>query len=207
MTGKADRYYYDNILAAAQCCCDAAGCIEQHLSHYDRQRSEQVMKELHRLGRSAQSRHREIKDALAKSFITPLEREDIVALSRALCDVVQAAVQVAESLYLAEACRISPAAAELACNISGCCRAIKELAAALPHRRKSPRLREHWKSLARLEEQGERLYLRGRAQACRQVSQPPETAARREIFDRLRDCVRVCARAGECFEIAVMKNS
>ena len=58
------------------------------------------MEEVHEIEREADTHRHEITDKLAKAFITPIEREDIIALSHHIDDVTDKIEEVLIRVYI-----------------------------------------------------------------------------------------------------------
>ena len=82
MARKQDAYYFDNFIACAEESCQAASLLRKVLGDFKPQELEKYLEEIHEFEHSADGKKHEMLDRLAKEFIPPIEREDIVELSQ-----------------------------------------------------------------------------------------------------------------------------
>ena len=61
--------------------------MKEILTNFKPEEISKRMEEVHEIEREADTHRHEITDKLAKAFITPIEREDIIALSHHIDDV------------------------------------------------------------------------------------------------------------------------
>ena len=87
MSKKQDDYYFDNFMKCAEYSCKAAYLLKEILTEFQPEEISKKMEEIHEIERQADTQRHEITDKLAKAFITPIEREDIIALSHHIDDV------------------------------------------------------------------------------------------------------------------------
>lgn len=65
----------------AQSFCDAAAYLEQNIKAFNPDTLNASLEQMHIIEHTADLKKHEINKKLAKEFITPIEREDIVALT------------------------------------------------------------------------------------------------------------------------------
>ncbi|MBR6615575.1 MAG: DUF47 domain-containing protein, partial [Lachnospiraceae bacterium] len=53
MASKADRFYFDNFIGAANCCCQAAYYLESCMKNYDYANIKQMLAKMHNLEHDA----------------------------------------------------------------------------------------------------------------------------------------------------------
>ena len=77
MGSKADKFYFNNFLSATECCVEAAKYLEECLNNYNVNKLKEMIVKMHGFEHKADEVHHEMSAALAKAFVTPLDREDI----------------------------------------------------------------------------------------------------------------------------------
>ena len=82
MARKQDAYYFDNFIACAEESCHAASLLRKVLGDFKPQELEKYLEEIHEIENRADGKKHEMLDRLAREFIPPIEREDIVELSQ-----------------------------------------------------------------------------------------------------------------------------
>ena len=100
MSKKQDDYYFDNFMKCAEYSCKAAYLLKEILTEFQPEEISKKMEEIHEIERQADTQRHEITDKLAKAFITPIEREDIIALSHHIDDVTDKIEEVLIRVYI-----------------------------------------------------------------------------------------------------------
>ncbi len=203
---KADRYYYENMVAAADCCCDAAKYMKECLENYDYGRIHEMLDTMHSLEHKADEKKHEMSEALAKAFVTPLDREDIALISQNIDEVADCIEEVIQRLYVDSIKTIMPEAVEFAGKIVDCCELMKQILGELENFKRPKKLHEMNVALSHMEEDCDRLYLK----AAHEATKNPDVLTVifwREIFDHLEKCADACEHVSDCVETVVMKNT
>lgn len=81
MAKKQDVYYFNNFVACAEESCHAAHLLKDVLENFNPDDLTGRLDEMHAIETRADGRKHEAMDRLAKEFIPPIEREDIITLS------------------------------------------------------------------------------------------------------------------------------
>ena len=89
MSKKQDSFYYENFSECVACACQAAHYLEDTLKSFDPQRLHDVLDGLHQVEHAADEKKHELSNVLARAFITPIEREDILLLSQNIDEVTE----------------------------------------------------------------------------------------------------------------------
>ena len=87
MANKADRFFYDNLVASAECSCRAADFLVKCLSEYSSSSIRGMLDTMHELEHEGDTKKHEMTDALARAFVTPIDREDLALISQNIDDV------------------------------------------------------------------------------------------------------------------------
>lgn len=203
---KADRYYYENFVAAADCCCEAAKYLQECLATYDYSRIQEMLENMHALEHKADEKKHEMSAALAKAFVTPLDREDLALISQNIDEVADCIEEVVQRLYVDSIKEVVPQAVEFAGKIVDCCELMKQILVELVNFKKPKKLHEMIIELNHKEEDCDRLYLSAAHEATKNEDLRM-VIFWREIFDRLEKCADACEHVSDCVETVVMKNT
>ena len=84
---KSDRFYFENFTAAADCCGKAAVYLQECLQNYDYANIKEMLEKMHALEHQADGVKHEMTAALAKAFVTPIDREDMALISANIDEV------------------------------------------------------------------------------------------------------------------------
>lgn len=203
---KADRYYYDNLVGAAQCCCEAARYLKECLQDYDYSRIHEMLDNMHGFEHKADEKKHEMSAALARAFVTPLDREDIAQISQNIDEVADCIEEVIQRLYVDSIKTVMPEAVEFADRIVSCCELMKDILGELVNFKKSKKLREMIVQLGHMEEDCDRLYLKASHEATKNTD-VLSVLFWREIFDHLEKCADACEHVSDGVEVVIMKNT
>jgi hypothetical protein len=151
-------------------------------------------------------------DALAKdvlrrlyrTFVTPIDREDIYALSGVLDDVIDDIEASASVLRLYKIERVRPAARELARLITACVEQVNRGLAALEARKA---VSECVQELGRLEAQADAVYLQAVGQLFEEERDPITVLKWKEILDLLEAATDRCKEVATLLEGVVVKHA
>ena len=144
---------------------------------------------------------------LSKAFITPLEREDIMQLIQYIDTVTDAIEDVLMRAYMFNVQSIRDEALDFAKLIVKCCDTMKDAMKEFHNFRKSGSIHESIVEINRLEEEGDKLYMKAVRKLYLGSKDPVELMVWREIFDRLEKCCDACEDVANVVESVIMKNS
>ena len=160
MARKQDAYYFDNFIACAEESCHAASLLRKVLGDFKPQELEKYLEEIHEIENRADGKKHEMLDRLAKEFIPPIEREDIVELSQHIDTVTDKVEDVLMRVYMGNAQEIEPDALEMTDVVIQCCEKVRELLTDFADFRRSKNLKELIIQINALEETSDRLFMR-----------------------------------------------
>ena len=207
MARKQDAYYFDNFIACAEESCHAASLLRKVLGDFKPQELEKYLEEIHEIENRADGKKHEMLDRLAKEFIPPIEREDIVELSQHIDTVTDKVEDVLMRVYMGNAQEIEPDALEMTDVVIQCCEKVRELLTDFADFRRSKNLKELIIQINALEETSDRLFMRSMRQLHTECSDPLHIIVWREIYSYLERCADACEHVADTVESVVMKNS
>ena len=147
----------------------------------------------------------DIIDRLNHTFVTPIDREDILALASALDDIVDYTEEVADYLGLYPIEAPMDQAISLARVLSAACREIGE---AIPLLRGfNPELSEHTVEVNRLENEGDRLTREAVASLFDARIDPMVVIRWKDMFERLEAAIDSTEHVADILYGIVIKNS
>ena len=161
---------------------EAARLLVQTMEQFDRvEENARRMKQLEHEG--DQIMH-EIMARLHRTFITPLDREDIHELAAAMDDVLDFMEEATERLVIYKVGAATPPAKELAAVIAG---QVEEIHRLLPRLRRvrQDEIMKHCIEINRLENDGDRLLREGVAELFENQAPPLEVMKWKEIYELL----------------------
>jgi len=204
---KNDRFYFDNFISAADYCCDAADYLARCLADYDSGSIQEMLDTMHSCEHNADLVRHEMSAALARAFVTPLEREDMAQISSNIDEVADTIEEVLQRFYMDEIREVLPQAVTFANKVSGCCRLMKQVLVELPGFKKPQKLHEMIRELNHMEEECDVLYLESSRELLHLGLEPLQIIAWRDILYRLERCADACEHVADTIETIVMKNT
>ncbi len=204
---KGDRFYFENFAEAAELCCRAAQYLENCLTNYDSGNIKQMLQEMHSIEHEADGKRHEMAAALAKAFVTPLDREDLALISHDIDEVADCIEEVMQRFYVDRIESVFPEAIEFAGHIVESCKLIKGIVQELANFKKPQKLNELIIQLNHREEECDKLYLKATRNLRDHTDDVLTILFWREIYDKLEACADACEHVGDSIETVVMKNT
>ncbi|WP_265446222.1 DUF47 domain-containing protein [Acetivibrio straminisolvens] len=207
MARKKDSYYFDTFVELVDYSCQAANLLNQIMNNYKAEELPEKMKEMHAIEHSGdEARHIMVKK-LAKEFITPIEREDIMALTDAIDNVTDSIEDVVMRMYMYNVKSIRPQAIKMTEIIVKCCNSLKTALSEFINFRKSPDLHQLIIEVNQLEEEGDRLFTEATRDLYCNCNDCKEIAGWDMTFHYLEKCCDACEDVADAIENVIMKNS
>lgn len=207
MARKKNEYYYDTFVELVDYSCQAANLLNDIMNNFDAAKLHEKMEEMHAIEHAGdQARHVMIKK-LVKEFITPIEREDIMALADAIDNVTDSIEDVVMRMYMFNVVNIRERALEMTKIVVKCCNSLKQALAEFHNFRKSKTLHQLIIEVNQLEEEGDRLFTEATRDLYVNCNDFKEVAAWDIAFYYLEKCCDACEDVADAIENVIMKNS
>ena len=207
MASKQDRFYFENFIAAADCSCRAADFLVDCLEHYDAEQLQQMMRDLHAIEHEGDGKKHEMSAALARAFVTPVDREDLAMISANIDDVTDCVEEILEGLYMDQIKTILPGTVDFARRLADCCRLMKAMLSEFPNFKKPAQLHKLIIDLNHAEEECDRIYMEVTMNIRKHCTDVLDVVSWREIYARMENCADACEHVGDCVDMVVMKNT
>ena len=207
MASKADKFYFDNFSEAADQSLQAAQYLVACLNDYHPDNLEEMLTEMHEIEHIGDGKKHEMSAALAKAFVTPVDREDLALISQNLDEVTDAVEEVLQRFYMHDIRTVIPDAIAFANKLVECCVLMKAVLAEFVNFKKPAKLHELIVSLNNVEEECDQLYVNATRNIRTQCTDVLEILAWREIFEKMEHCADAAEHVGDCVETVVMKNT
>lgn len=204
---KSDKFYFDNFRDITALTKKAALYLVECLKNYNTDNLETMLKEMHEFEHNADIKKHEMSEALAKAFVTPVDREDLDMLSHNLDQVADNIEEILQKFYIYNVQNIYPAAITFAENIVKACELLCELMNEFENFKKSKRIKPLIIELNDVEEECDNLYLKSMRELSVESSDVLSTVSWRKIYDSLESCADACEHVSECVGTVIMKNT
>ena len=204
---KGDKFYFENFVSNAEYAKKAASYLVECLENYDADNIGEMLKAMHEIEHSADVKKHEMREALAKAFVTPVDREDLDMLSHQIDDVVDLIEEVLQKFYIYDIRTIDAPAIEFAKRLVKACGILCEIMGEFENFKKSKTLHPLIVTLNDVEEECDELYLSSMRALTKKSEDVLETVSWRKIYESLEACADACENVSECIGSVIMKNT
>jgi predicted phosphate transport protein (TIGR00153 family) len=197
-----DRVYFELFEEAGQNILKAADLLDRMLTTYpDRKELAQDILDLEHEGDRITH---DIIDRLNHTYVTPIDREDILALASALDDIVDYTEEVADYLGLYKIEAPMDQAIKLAHVLK---QAARQIADAIPRLRGFRDISHYTVEINRLENEGDRLTREAVAALFDGGIDPMVVIRWKDLYERLEEAIDATEKVANIMEGIVIKNS
>ena len=207
MALKKDVNYFDTFVELVGYSCQAADLLNRIMNNYNADELEDRMQEMHAIEHSGDEARHIIVKKLAREFITPIEREDIMSMCNAIDTVTDTIEDVLMRMYMYNITYVREYALKMTEVIVKCCNSLKLALNEFYNFRKSRNLHDLIIEINHLEEDGDRLFTKATRDLYVNCQDYKEVAAWDLTFYYLEKCCDACEDVANVIENVIMKNS
>ncbi len=165
---------------------------------------ETKVRDLHAIEHYGDKLTHEIIRHLNETFVTPLDREDILGLASRLDDVTDVAYDVSELVQLYKVRTVRPAALRQAKNLVAACGEVVEMMKNLEGLKE---LEPHWIKIHTLENEGDQIFRDAVGELFAGSNDPVEIIKWKDIHSLLEVALDRCEDVANIVEAIVIKHS
>jgi uncharacterized protein Yka (UPF0111/DUF47 family) len=200
--GPRDRIYFGLFEEAGQNIMRASDLLDQLLSNFPD--SKDLAQEIKACEHEGDRITHDIIDRLNHTFVTPIDREDILALASALDDIVDYTEEVADYLGLYKIEAPMDQAIKLARVLKAACQQVES---AIPRLRGFRDISHYTVEINRLENEGDRITREAVASLFDGGIDPMVVIRWKDLFERLEAAIDATEHVANILEGIVIKNS
>lgn len=204
---RKDSWYFDNLSTCANYAVEAVTMLDKVMRDFNHADLEQNIAEMHKIEQASDDNRHELLDVLVTAFITPIEREDLGALSSNLDDVIDCIEGILHRLYYNNVPEVTPGAMEMVELLVKAVKEMKALIDELPNFKKSKTLHEHVIKINDIESEADEVFIRIMRDLHVECTDPLKVISVREIYMYLEYCVDAVEHVGDLVDATVMQNS
>jgi uncharacterized protein Yka (UPF0111/DUF47 family) len=197
-----DRVYFELFEEAGQNVLQASDLLDRLLATYPD--SKELAQDILVCEQEGDRITHDIIDRLNHTFVTPIDREDILALASALDDIVDYTEEVADYLGLYKIEAPMDQSIKLARVLKAACRQIAE---AVPRLRGFRDISHYTVEINRLENEGDRITREAVASLFDGGIDPMVVIRWKDLFERLEEAIDAAEHVANILEGIVIKNS
>ncbi|HAX24246.1 MAG TPA: DUF47 family protein [Thermomicrobiales bacterium] len=146
----------------------------------------------------------EVVGRISRTFITPMDRDDIHRLIHAFDDVIDATEEAGEIALLCNVEQVTRFAQELTSVLAAIC---KEVATLVPYLRGGDGYRQHIVHAHELENQGDQLWSRAFAALFEGEVDTIDVIKWKEIYETLENAIDACEEVAQIMEEIIYKQA
>ncbi|MGI5898706.1 MAG: DUF47 domain-containing protein [Christensenellales bacterium] len=207
MAKKRNNSYFDDFILMVDLSCRAAEFLQTVLKDYKPENLAESRKIMHEIEHDEDTIKHGMMRRLAKEFVTPIDREDIILLANELDEVTDKIDDILIRMYMYNIKEVRQSALKFADVIVRCCNALQTAIKEFPNFHKSTALMPAIINVNALEEEADAIYIEAVRKVFEEGGNAIEVAAWSELYDRLEDCCDACEHVADSLEMIVMKNS
>lgn len=204
---KGDKFYFENFAESAALSKKAATYLVECLENYDPNEIEMMIHKMHEIEHTADIKKHEMSDALAKAFVTPVDREDLDMLSHNLDQVTDKLEEIMQKFYIYNIQSVEPSVIDFAKNLVRSCELLCDLMNEFENFKRSKKIRNLIIELNDTEEECDKLYLASMRELTGNSTDVLTTISWREIYECFESCADACEHVSECVGTVIMKNT
>jgi len=197
-----DREFFDLFEEATGNLVRAAELLDKMLGDFPERRD--LAREIKSVEHDADRVTHDILHRLNNTFVTPIDREDIIQLASALDDVVDLTEEASDLLVLYKIEAPMDQAQALAGILLDACREIHK---GMPRLRSFETISHFVVEIHRLENEGDRVSREAVASLFETGIDPMVVIRWKDVFDRLEGAIDATERVADVLESVVIKNS
>ncbi|HBE78685.1 MAG TPA: DUF47 domain-containing protein [Firmicutes bacterium] len=200
-----EEIFFDLFVETIETSCKAARMLEDLMFNYcDVTQKIKAIEETEHL--CDQSVHQILKQ-LNKSFITPIDREDIHVLAKELDNITDFIESTAHRFHMLNVKTIHEESKSLAKLIVQCTAELREIMADLKNMKKSTTLQKRIIEVNRLENEGDEIFRSAISRLFASETDPLEVIKWKEIYEYLENTLDACEDVANISEGIIMKNA
>jgi uncharacterized protein len=202
MFGPHDHEYFDLFEEAGRNVLRTAELLDQLLGDFPD--SSELAAEIRECEHEGDRITHTIIHRLNNTFVTPIDREDILALTSSLDDIVDYTEEVADYLGLYKVTAPMVQSLRLARVLRDACHQISE---AVPRLRRFESISRYTVEINRLENEGDRITREAVAWLFDNATDPLVVIRWKDVFERLEAAIDSTERTANILQTIVIKNS
>jgi predicted phosphate transport protein (TIGR00153 family) len=202
---KRNYSYFEQFEKQIQFCEKAAEQLVAMLEDYT---DVQIKAErIHDTEHNADEQLHELMQELNRSFVTPIDREDIVHLANALDDITDAIEDVANLLDVMSIETVKPEAKGMSLLIDEGCKALSELVSEFHLFKSSKKLNDLIIKVNEVEAEGDVLHRSVTKELFKNEKDAVELIKWKQIFDTMEDTLDIIEDVADMIDGLIIKNS
>lgn len=204
---RKDTNYYQLFVELGNYAVEAANLLDRTLDNYDPSKIEEITFECHKIEHTANLKRHDLLEKLAKEFMTPIEREDILQLADEIDDVIDSIEDVFMRLFMYNIQEIKIEAKKLSEAIIRSTTALVNALKEFENFRKSKILKGLLVEVNDMEEKSDEVFMAAVRKLYTEESNPILVLSWTKLFETLEKISDKCEHVCDIIESVILKNS
>lgn len=167
-----------------------------------------ILERAHEIEHEGDIINRTVYRQAAKEFVTPIEREDLLAMAQDLDNVIDLIEDVMVDFYIYDAQFMAEGTLEFAKLIKKSCVALNKSMEDFREFKRSKKLRERIDAVNDCEEEGDALYVKVmRHMHVADNASPMRVLVWSRLFMAMEDCCDACEKVADTMDMVLLRNS
>ena len=207
MFNKKEEYdYFKAFEKNAGYSLECAQIVKDTIENYKKEDIEKVLEKVHKVENSGDECEHEIINNLAKEFLPPIEREDILYLAHKIDDATDLIEEILINTYIFGIEKFREYTLQMTNILVDCCKAEIELLKEFKNFRKSKNIKSLVIKINALESESDELYKKAMKKLYEEQKDAVEIMKWTTIYNCLEDCIDLCEEIANEVENVVLKN-
>ena len=201
--------YFDTFVKQAEVCLEEAKLLVEVVEGFTSSEGlEGVTARAHEVEHRGDLLNHAVYNNIATDFITPIERDDLLAIAQCLDEVTDNIEEVMWAFYMYDIRQMRPEAKEFSAIIQKSCEALNTAIREFKNYKKSVNLRPQLVAVNDCEEEGDRLFFTAmRRLYVEDADNPMRVLVWSRLFNSLEKCCDSCEHVADVVATALLKNS
>jgi predicted phosphate transport protein (TIGR00153 family) len=200
-----EEVFFDLFVDTAKNTCRSAEMLEELMVNYVN--VNEKIEAIEEIEHECDQHVHDILKQLNKSFITPIDREDIHAIAKEMDNITDAIESTAHRFKMFNVTSIKDDAKKVATLIVQCTKELTGIMAEMKNMKTSTELEKKIIEVNRIENVGDEIYRGGIAQLFVSEKDAIEVVKWKEIYEYLENTLDACEDVANLVEGVVMKNA
>lgn len=204
---KGDKFYFENFIKCTALSKKAANYLVECLENYHPENFVEMLEKMHEIEHSADLKKHEMDKALAKAFVTPVDREDLDMLSHNLDKVTDRIEEVLQRFYIYNIGAVNESVIQFAKNLVKSCDILCEIMGEFENFKRSKKILPLIIALNDVEEECDKLYLESMRKLSVEEKDVLTVVSMRKVYECFESCADACEHVGDSIGSVIMKNT
>ncbi len=200
-----DMFYFRNMAESLDVAEEAIKELLDALYNFEPDTLPDRLKQMHKVENTGDQKKHELMAVVSNAFITPIEREDIIAISNILDDIIDGVEDILIQIYVTNVRELRYDIVPGCENAQKCILALKDLINEFPNFKKSSTINDLIIKVNDFEEQGDRRFMDSMVRLYREDSLDP-VVRWKSVYQCIEDVMDKCEDAADTVQTVIMKN-